>query len=436
MYPTLSDLLRGVFGIHLRLPIQTFGFFVAISFLIAAYVLVLELRRRERLGWLKPVPQTRWVGKPASADELVLHALIGFLIGYKLIDAVLHWEAFSSNPQLFLLSARGSVVGGILLGLVAAYLRFQEKKKATLEEPKLETYLVYPHERVGDFTVVAAIAGLIGAKIFDGLENWNSYMADPAGSFLSFSGLTYFGGLLFGFAAVVWYGTRKKINGWQLMDSAAPAVLLSYGLGRIGCQMSGDGDWGIFNGAYVTNGFGQMVPASPLEYQAALKGNSAYFTDLYGSLSKVPHAFFSRPHWLSFLPDWLFGYTYPNNINNNGIPLPGCMGAHCNVLPVSVFPTPLYELTMCLILFAILWSIRKKILYPGMLFGIYLIMAGVERFAIETIRVNNRYHFFGISPTQAEVISPILVLAGILLILYARKRNAIPPTLLPAPPAT
>jgi prolipoprotein diacylglyceryltransferase len=84
---------------------------------------------------------------------------------------------------------------------------------------------------------------------------------------------------------------------------------------------------------------------------------------------------------------------------------------------------------MCLILFAILWSIRKKIRIPGMLFGIYLIMNGVERFFIELIRVNTKYSIFGIHPTQAEIISLLLVLAGIGLILFVRKKH--PPFLAP-----
>ena len=76
---------------------------------------------------------------------------------------------------------------------------------------------------------------------------------------------------------------------------------------------------------------------------------------------------------------------------------------------------------MALILFAILWSIRKKLKYGGLLFGIYLIMNGLERFMIEKIRVNTIQDFFGLKLTQAEIISTALVLLGIVLITYAFK---------------
>ena len=88
---------------------------------------------------------------------------------------------------------------------------------------------------------------------------------------------------------------------------------------------------------------------------------------------------------------------------------------------ILVFPTPFYETIMALILFAILWSIRKKLKYGGLLFGIYLIMNGLERFMIEKIRVNTIQDFFGLKLTQAEIISTALVLLGIVLITYAFK---------------
>ena len=99
----------------------------------------------------------------------------------------------------------------------------------------------------------------------------------------------------------------------------------------------------------------------------------------------------------------------------------GCTGRYCSVLPVSVYPTALYEIIVCLILFFILWGIRKKITVPGVLFGMYLIMNGLERFFVEKIRVNTKYDIFGFHPTQAEIISSLLVIGGAVLIWYSRK---------------
>ncbi len=424
MYPSISDLLRDLFGIHIALPVQTFGFFVALAFFLSAYALSKEMKRREELGWLTSRKEKRTVGKPATTSELVWNFALGFLIGYKLLFALANWDAFSNNPQHLILSSEGSIWGGLILGAILAYLRYREKKKKQLPKPKIEEYQVWPHERIGDIVVLAAIGGLVGAKIFDGLENWKSYMADPLHSFFSFSGLTFYGGLIVSAIAILWYARRKNINRWQLIDSFAPALMLAYGVGRIGCQMAGDGDWGIYNSAYANDGHGGVVRAARGQFVQTLQAHKDFFLRDYGALSQVHHAYFPKPGFLNFLPDWFFAFNYPHNVNSFGIPIPGCMGEHCAMLPAPVFPTPLYEIITCLILFAVLWSIRKKIKIPGLLFGIYLIMNGVERFFVELIRVNTRYSIFGIHPTQAEIISSLLVLSGILLIIYVRKKKA------------
>ncbi|MEN9511058.1 MAG: hypothetical protein RLZZ370_877, partial [Bacteroidota bacterium] len=84
-----------------------------------------------------------------------------------------------------------------------------------------------------------------------------------------------------------------------------------------------------------------------------------------------------------------------------------------------------YEFAAGMLLFAALWMLRKKPFAPGVLFGIYLIMAGVERWFVETIRVNTQYHFAGLEFSQAQLISVILIVAGSFGIWYL-SRNRLP----------
>ena len=121
------------------------------------------------------------------------------------------------------------------------------------------------------------------------------------------------------------------------------------------------------------------------------------------------------------MPDWFFAYDFPHNVNETGVKLADCTGQYCNHLPIPVFPTSLYEIIFCLILFGILWAIRKRINIPGVLFGIYLIFNGVERFFIEKIRVNVKMNFLGMHITQAELISFGLIVLGVVLIIILRK---------------
>jgi phosphatidylglycerol---prolipoprotein diacylglyceryl transferase len=140
----------------------------------------------------------------------------------------------------------------------------------------------------------------------------------------------------------------------------------------------------------------------------------------------VPHATFAKPSFLQFLPNWVFAYNYPHNVNDAGIGIDGCVGKYCNQLPIPVFPTPFYETIVCLVLFSILWLLRKKLTVPGTLFGVYLALNGLERFFIEKIRVNNRINFLdflGIHPTQAEVISLLLFISGVSIFIILRRRS-------------
>ncbi len=425
MYPNLYYAFQDLFGLDIPVLklLQTFGFFVAIAFLAAAYVLTSELKRREKLGWLKGVPETIVIGKPVNMTEVLVQGLLGFVVGYKILGLIIDKAEAVADPQSYILSLKGNLLGGIILGGLFGYLKYSSAKKQELPKTKEETIMIMPHQRVPDFTVMAAVAGLLGAKIFHNLENWGEFVQDPIGALLSFSGLTFYGGLILAAIVIIRYAVKKGINVWQLIDSSAPALMLAYGVGRMGCHFSGDGDWGIYNSAYVTDAAGKIHAADPSKFQEVVKASEQFFIRQYSSLEHIPHAPFTKPGGLSFLPDWFFAYGYPHNVINEGVQMAGCTGKYCSVLPVAVYPTALYEIIVCLLLFVALWALRKKITVPGVIFGVYLIMNGLERFFIEKIRVNTKYNIFGFHPTQAEIISSLMIIGGAALIWYCRKIN-------------
>ncbi len=420
MYPNLYYALKDLFGIEISFLkiVQTFGFFVALAFLAAAYVLTSELRRREKLGWLGPVEETMVTGTPASVSDLLISGVIGFILGFKFIGLI---GAEYDDLRAYFLSGQGSIIGGLLAAAALAYWKYYTKKKASLPKPQKEKVKVWPHQRVPDFTIMAAVAGLIGAKVFHNLENWGEFMADPWGSIFSASGLTFYGGLIVAAYVIIRYAHKKQINWKHLVDSAAPALMLAYAIGRMGCQFSGDGDWGINNSAYATNPTGKVQVISEAQYKEVLHRDSAYFTRHFGGIEQVPHARYEKPASLGFLPDWFFAYSYPHNVVNDGIQIQGCQGEYCNALPIGVYPTPLYEIIVCGIFFFVLMGLRGRVTTPGVIFGIYLILNGIERFFVEKIRVNTKYDIFGFHPTQAEIIASLLVIGGAALIWYARK---------------
>jgi len=371
MYPTLTDFFYDVFGVKIPLPIQTYGFFVAMAFITGIIILSIEMKRKEKEGLMSALTKKTLVGEPAKISAILLSALGGFILGYKLVEAIFNYSDLVNNPQEFILSGRGNFFGGIIFAVLSGFWTWKEKDKQKLDKPKLVETTIYPHEMAGNILIIAAIFGLLGAKIFHNLENFDELLADPIGSLFSFSGLTFLGGLIVGVSVVVWYARKNGIPTLHLMDAAAVSLPLGYGIGRLGCQVSGDGCWGITN----------IAP---------------------------------KPGWMSFLPDWLWAYNYPHNVINSGSKiLENCTSNHCHVLDAPVFPTPLYETMMMLVVFAILWSIRKKIKMPGMMFMFFITFAGIERLLIEQIRINNKYHIFGFGITQAEIIATILILLGI-----------------------
>jgi phosphatidylglycerol:prolipoprotein diacylglycerol transferase len=423
MYPNLYYAFKDLFGVDWKFLhfINSFGFFVAIAFCLAWIFLTKELRRKEAQGLLQGKEETIVVGKPASIQEIFTNFILGFLLGYKIIGLFISDSSVTSNPQEYILSSAGNMPAGLLLGALFGSLKWWEKNKQKLPEPEQRKIRIWPHDRVGDIIILGAIFGFMGAKIFNSLENWGEFLKNPIESLISFSGLTFYGGLICAALAIWYYARKRNIGFWHLNDAAAPALMIAYAVGRIGCQVSGDGDWGIINNAYYTTANQKVAPASsPAYFYAITAKNPELYLGQFGTTTEVPHLYVKGP---SFLPDWLFAYSYPHNVVNEGIRIPGCEGPYCGFLPVPVFPTPFYETIACLLLFFLIWRVRKKFTVPGTLFAFYLILNGIERFFIEKIRVNTKYDIFGFHPTQAEIISTLLVVSGIILLIVLRKQH-------------
>jgi phosphatidylglycerol---prolipoprotein diacylglyceryl transferase len=424
MYPNLYYAIRDIFGLEIESLrfINSFGFFVAIAFLGAAFILSKELKRKEREGLLHATDVKITIGQPATATDLLLNFFLGFLLGFKFVGLFLAGDGAAADPQAFIFSAQGNWPVGIALGILFAGIKWWEKNKRKLAKPEERVIRVWPHDRVGDLVIYAALFGFLGAKIFHNLENWNEFWKSPIEALLSFSGLTFYGGLICAALAIYFYARRHKIGFKHLCDSVAPGLMLAYAIGRIGCQVSGDGDWGILNSAYVTTPQAQVVAATPEQFEQQLKYHSSYYTTEFGTpdLNEVPRKSFKAPSWL---PEWTVAYNYPHNVINNGMHIEGCTDKqYCKQLPVPVFPTPFYETVMGLILFTFLWLIRKRLVVPGTLFAVYLVVNGIERFLIERIRVNTTYSIGGFHPTQAQLISAALVIVGAGLFIYLQRR--------------
>jgi prolipoprotein diacylglyceryltransferase len=377
MFPTLGHLLSYLTGNEIVLGFPTFGLMVALAFIAAAAVLTSEMKRKEKIGLFNPIKEKITEGEQPGVRDLLSNGIFGFLVGFKTVFVIQHLDAFLRMPSDVLVSPEGNIPGGIIGALLFAGWAWYQKKQQALPKPVTKEVEVHPYELVPTITLIAALFGILGAKIFHNLEYFEEFLQDPIGAITSFSGLTFYGGLIFGAAGVIYYTKKRGMNPLSVADSVAPGLILAYAVGRIGCQLSGDGDWGIVNN----------------------------------------HA---KPGFLSLLPDWMWAFTFPHNVAEEGIPIAGCVGQYCQVLPEPVYPTALYETMMGLVIFGILWSMRKKIDMPGLMFSVYLLFNGIERLLIEQIRVN--VEVAG-SFTQAEIIALVLIGLGALGMGYFFKKR-------------
>jgi phosphatidylglycerol---prolipoprotein diacylglyceryl transferase len=199
-----------------------------------------------------------------------------------------------------------------------------------------------------ELVFAALIGGLVGARLYYLFDNWSSVEDDLLGNLFSGEGLVWYGGALGGVAGAFLWAYRRRFLGLALLDLTAPALALGYAIGRIGCQLSGDGDYGIS--------------------------------------SSLP--------WAMAYPDG----TVPTTD--------------------EVHPTPVYETLAMGLVAWLLWTLRDR-LRPGMLFALYLVLAGTERFLVEFVRRNDEL-LTGLTVAQLESI--VLVLVGGLWLALAGRR--------------
>lgn len=265
-------------------------------------------------------------------------------------------------PKLFQLGPVPVYSYGLMLGIcfiVASWLMQKEFKRRKLEEGAAI-----------NITFIALVGGVIGSKLLYVIEEWHSIMSMPVGRIFStdglFSpaGLTFYGGLILATLLIFIYTRVKKIPFFRVADAAAPSLAIGYGIARVGCHLSGDGDYGL--------------PVS--EFMS----------------------------WVPWGTDYSKG-TLPPSIAFRGTELAQKFGG---VVPDNTLchPTPIYELVFAVIIFSILWSKRKVFKTDGKLFAVYLILTGVFRLLVEFIRLNPRIAF-GLS--EAQLLSVVFIFAGL-----------------------
>jgi phosphatidylglycerol:prolipoprotein diacylglycerol transferase len=215
-----------------------------------------------------------------------------------------------------------------------------------------------PKDWAYEMAFAALIGGLVGSRLYWAVQHWGEVSDDLPGSLFRGSGLVWYGGALGGALGVVLWARYRRFLTLQMLDVAAVPLALGYAIGRIGCQLAGDGD--------------------------------------YGKPTTLP-----------------WGMSYPDG-----------------TVPTTeqVHPTPVYE-TIAMALIALwLWRNRRRF-KAGVLFAFYLILAGIERFLIEFLRLNDA---LALGLTTAQWTSVVMILAGLLWIIRCSRSGGILAERIPA----
>jgi len=219
-------------------------------------------------------------------------------------------------------------------------------------------------DRAWDLVFMGVLGGVIGAKAYYVLLNYEALLANPLSAIFSRGGMVWYGGFAGAVLLIVIEIKRRDLPLGQVADLCSPTLAIGYAVGRMGCFLVGD-DYGRPTGSWMGIRFPDGTPPTTVE---ALERNFGV---------QVDPALVER-----------FGQVVP------------------------VHPTQLYEVAMASIIFLVLWKLRVHNHSAGWLFWICLTLLSAERFLVEFVRVKDD-RFFG-PLTIAQGIAITLVLVGLL----------------------
>jgi phosphatidylglycerol---prolipoprotein diacylglyceryl transferase len=230
----------------------------------------------------------------------------------------------------------------------------------------------YDPEYSSSIVITAAVAGLVGSRVYAILDDLPTYLADPKTMIFSGSGFVFYGGMFGGILGAYLVSRWYRIGFGATVDMCGPALAIGQAIGRMGCQLSGDGDWGTPS----TLPWAMAYPKAIVGWnsQTVLKVDEHY---------QLVSGFF-----------------------------PG----------VRVHPAPVYETLLYAGVFMMLWSMRKTSYPPGRLFYWYLLLAGAARFLVEFVRINPRVFYMF---SEAQLIAfGMMIVGGVLLLITRGKAVA------------
>ncbi|MBP1691055.1 MAG: prolipoprotein diacylglyceryl transferase [Bacteroidetes bacterium] len=287
-------------------------------------------------------------------------------------------------PVLFELGPFRVYSYGLMLGiafLLGSVVLARELKRRGLDGAMANT-----------ITVLAVVFGIAGAKILYLIEEWDSFLMNPVGMTFSAGGLTWYGGFLLALFVVSMYIRKKKVSFLKVWDCLGIALILTYGVGRIGCHLSGDGDYGI----PTTLTWGTIYAQGTAKPSVMLE---AYF-------NREPS---ERESW---------HYDSLRVIIAGKDKLGHLYTRFDEVTPLH--PAPIYELLLGILGYFLLLAIQRRQLPDGALFMMYLMLASTFRFAIEFLRLNPR---IAGGLTEAQLFSIALFALGFAGFIYLGRQS-------------